>query len=76
MKLIYCRVLASESSQVKSLAIEKIVFKCKIRLREQAIRLNNRLQFVYEHDHDRYIHSRIQARSFVDESLQNIEYLD
>lgn len=55
--------------------IEKILLRCKHRIREQAVRLNNRLQFVYGHNQDHYIHPGIQAGSFVDESSQDIEYL-
>ncbi|KAL8828419.1 MAG: hypothetical protein Q9191_002600 [Dirinaria sp. TL-2023a] len=67
--------LAGMKDIITAAAIEKILLRCKSRVKEQAFRLNNRFQFVYGHHHNHYIHPGIQAGSYVDESSQDIECL-
>ncbi|KAG8529811.1 uncharacterized protein KY384_005292 [Bacidia gigantensis] len=60
---------------LKQQVVGKVLSRCKRRIKEQAIRLNNRIQFVYGSDTDHYIHPEIIAVSSRDESTQDMEFL-
>ena len=53
----------------------KVLFRCKRRIKAQAVRLNNRVQYVYGRDTDNYIHPEFIAGSSEDESTQDVELL-
>ncbi|KAI4088700.1 MAG: hypothetical protein L6R37_008163, partial [Teloschistes peruensis] len=55
--------------------VAKVITRCKCRIREQAIRLENRMRFIYGDDHDHFIRPETVATGPWDESTQDIKLL-
>ncbi|KAL8723993.1 MAG: hypothetical protein Q9181_007037, partial [Wetmoreana brouardii] len=53
----------------------KVIARCKCRIREQAIRLENSMRFIYGDDHDHFIRPETVATGPWDESTQDIKLL-
>ena len=68
-------VSATEWNHLKTSTVEIVLLRCKIRIKEQAERLSNRLQFVYGHDRDHYLHPKTNPESPTNESSQDMDDL-
>ncbi|KAI4218905.1 MAG: hypothetical protein L6R40_008746, partial [Gallowayella cf. fulva] len=55
--------------------VVKVIARCKCRIREQAIRLEKRMRFLYGDDHDHFIRPETALTGPWDESTQDIELL-
>ena len=74
-RLIHHCFLEHDLDPLKQQVVGKVLSRCKRRVKEQVVQLNNRIQFVYGLDSDHYIHPEIIAGSSGDESTQDVELL-